>query len=193
MNESTRLIAGVDEAGRGALAGPVVACSVTFKPTFNAHDILDDSKKLTEEKRYKIFNEIQSHIYLGTGIVSHRYINRTNILQATLVAMRKAINKMPIKIDHAIIDGNRIPRVDVSCAALIKADTTIPEVKAASICAKVIRDRLMIKYNRIYTRYAFDGHKGYGTKQHYESLHEHGHCAIHRVEFNLNTQLTLFN
>ena len=193
MTHTDRIIAGVDEAGRGALAGPVVACSVSFKSSFDFFDVIDDSKKLSEEKRYKIFNQIQPHIYLGTGIVSHRYINRTNILQATLVAMRKAINKMPIKVDHAIIDGNRVPRVDISCAAVIKADATIPEVKAASICAKVIRDRLMIKYNRIYTRYAFDGHKGYGTKQHYDSLHEHGHCAIHRVDFNLNKQLTLFS
>ena len=106
--------------------------------------------------------------------------------------MKKAINKMQIEINHIIIDGNKKPNVCIPCEAKIKADQEIPEVQAASICAKVIRDKLMCKYNKKYTDYQFNINKGYGTKYHYEQLHKKGHCAIHRQTFNLNKQLTLF-
>lgn len=189
---SKHVIAGVDEAGRGALAGPVVSCCIVFKDSFSIYDDIDDSKKLSEQKRYQLFDMIRPHVHLGIGIVSHRLIGRINVLQATLTAMAIAIRKTPVVIDHAIIDGNRIPTVSIPCEAVVKADATIPEVKAASICAKVIRDRLMLKYHRIYSDYAFDVHKGYGTRRHYDSLYDHGHCPIHRTSFNLNKQLTLF-
>ncbi len=187
------VIAGVDEAGRGALAGPVVSCCVVFKDSFEFFDDIDDSKSLREQTRNDLFNLIRPHIHLGIGMGSHRLINKSNILKATLRAMQIAIRKNPTHIDHAIIDGNKKPRVSVSCEAIIKADATVAEVMAASICAKVIRDRLMKKYHRIYGGYSFDLHKGYGTKRHYESLFNQGHCPIHRTSFNLNKQLTLFN
>ena len=187
------VIAGVDEAGRGALAGPVVACSVVFKDTFALVDDIADSKRLSASKRDALFDQMRPHIHLGIGIVSHRKINTINILQATFIAMATSLRKTPTHIDHAIIDGNKTPNTPVSCEAIVKADATIDQVKAASICAKVIRDRLMMKYHRIYSDYGFDGHKGYGTKKHYDALFKQGHCAIHRTGFNLNKQLTLFN
>lgn len=193
MPAQEHVIAGIDEAGRGALAGPVVACAVAFKDSFDLFNDINDSKQLSETKRSKLFDQMRDTIYLGVGIVSHRKINRMNILQATFLAMSKSVRKIPTSIDHVIIDGNKTPNIDISCEAIVKADTKIDQVKAASICAKVIRDRLMIKYHRIYSEYGFDGHKGYGTKKHYDSLFDHGHCPIHRTGFNLNKQLTLFN
>ena len=188
-----QVLAGVDEAGRGALAGPVVACSVVFKKSFSLFDKIADSKQLSEIKRYALFDEMRAFIHLGIGIVSHRKINSINILEATFLAMATALRKTPVMIDHAIIDGNKTPTTNISCEAVIKADATVDQVKAASICAKVIRDRLMIKYHRIYSTYGFNIHKGYGTRQHYNQLFNHGHCPIHRTSFNLNKQLTLFN
>ena len=185
-------IAGVDEAGRGALAGPVVACCATLKSSC-FHSEINDSKKLTPKKRDELFNLIQDHIHLGIGLSSHRLINRKNVLKATMIAMQHAVRKHTSPIDHVIIDGNKAPKLTISHETMVKADAKVAEVMVASICAKVIRDRLMQKYDRIYSVYGFNAHKGYGTKNHYDALHKHGHCAIHRTSFNLNKQLTLFN
>ena len=143
------VIAGVDEAGRGALAGPVVACSVVFKDTFALVDDIADSKRLSASKRDALFDQMRPHIHLGIGIVSHRKINTINILQATFIAMATSLRKTPTQIDHAIIDGNKTP--NTRSHAKHREAATIDQVKAASICAKVIRDRLMMKYHRIYS------------------------------------------
>lgn len=186
-------IAGVDEAGRGALAGPVVACCATLKPSFCFYEEINDSKKLSELKRNHLFDAMRQHIHLGIGLTTHRFISRKNVLKATLVAMEQAVRKHTSPIDHVIIDGNKAPELTISHETMVKADAKVAEVMVASICAKVIRDRLMQKYDRIYSGYGFSGHKGYGTKKHYDALHNHGHCAIHRTSFNLNKQLTLFD
>ena len=186
------VIAGVDEAGRGALAGPVVACCAVLKPSFTLQDHVNDSKKLSEEKRYALFNALQEQIHLGIGLLSHRAITIQNILNATLNAMAISIRKMPVGFDHIIIDGNKAPKLKHSYETMVKADAKITEVMVASICAKVIRDRLMLKYHRIYSGYGFNTHKGYGTKLHFDALHHKGPCPIHRTSFNLNKQLTLF-
>lgn len=185
--------AGIDEAGRGALAGPVVACCVVFKPSFAFNDMVNDSKKLPAKKRIELFNLFRNDIYLGIGLASHRLINKKNILNATLIAMKNSLRRAPSSCNFVIIDGNRGPKLTVPYKTMIKADERIPEVMVASICAKVIRDRLMLKYHNLYSEYGFDLHKGYGTQKHYEALFKHGACPIHRTSFNLNKQLTLFN
>ena len=185
-------IAGVDEAGRGALAGPVIACCVLFKPSFLYHNDLNDSKKLSEESREIIFNKIKPHIFLSIGCVSPSKIDDINILNATLLAMKKAILKCKQSVDHIIIDGNKKPSLNLSIETRIKADATIPEVQAASICAKVIRDKIMQKKHKLHKFYEFNINKGYGTKKHYDFIHKHGPSSIHRLSYNLNKQLTLW-
>ncbi len=192
LDKPTAIIAGVDEAGRGALAGPVVACCVVLKPSFNLHNDVNDSKKLSETKRNILFNALQEDVYLGIGLLSHRALSTQNILTATLNAMATAIRKVPGHFDHIIIDGNKAPELTQSFETMVKADANVIEVMVASICAKVIRDRLMLKYDRIYSGYGFKSHKGYGTKIHYNALFDQGPCPIHRTTFNLNKQLTLF-
>jgi ribonuclease HII len=183
---------GVDEAGRGALAGPIVACAVGLKPSFTFHNIVNDSKKINETNRKLIFNLIQPHIHLGIGMSTHRLIDKYNVLNATLIAMQKAIRRVPLQPFKVIIDGHITPKVTVPCTSKVKADTTVIEVMAASICAKVIRDHIMVKYHHIYPLYSFKKHKGYGTKDHYNQLFKHGQCPIHRLTFNLHQQLSLF-
>ena len=185
-------VLGVDEAGRGALAGPVVACAVALKPSFCFFNEMNDSKKLNETTRERLFELIQPHIRLGVGMATHRCIDTMNILKATLLAMKKAIIRVPNQKYTVVIDGRDCPLIDMPCTAKIKADTTVVEVMAASICAKVIRDKIMCKYHRIYDQYNFNQHKGYGTTVHYDRLFEFGHSPIHRLSFNLSKQLTLF-
>jgi len=187
------IIAGVDEAGRGALAGPVVACCAVLKESFHLHEEVNDSKKLSEKKRYELFDALKKDIYLGIGLNSHRYINQHNVLNATMTAMATSVRKNMGKYNHIIIDGNKAPKLDQSHETMVKADAKVTEVMVASICAKVIRDKLMLKYNRLYSGYGFDIHKGYGTKKHYDALFDKGPCPVHRTSFNLNKQLTLFN
>jgi ribonuclease HII len=186
------IIAGVDEAGRGALAGPVIACCAVLKESFKLHNDVNDSKKLTEKKRYELFDTLKNDIYLGIGLNSHRYINQHNVLNATMAAMATAVRKNRSRYNHIIIDGNKAPKLDQSHETMVKADAKVTEVMVASICAKVIRDKLMLKYNRLYGGYGFDRHKGYGTKKHYDALFNKGPCPVHRTSFNLNKQLTLF-
>ncbi|MBL6722766.1 MAG: ribonuclease HII [Candidatus Margulisbacteria bacterium] len=193
MDKSPMLsVLGVDEAGRGALAGPVVACAVALKPSFCFFNEMNDSKKLNETTRERLFELIQPHIRLGVGMATHRCIDTMNILKATLLAMKKAIIRVPNQKYTVVIDGRDCPLIDMPCTAKIKADTTVVEVMAASICAKVIRDKIMRKYHRIYDQYNFNQHKGYGTTVHYDRLFEFGHSPIHRLSFNLSKQLTLF-
>jgi ribonuclease HII len=193
-NTRKRPLMGVDEAGRGALAGPIVACCVQFKPTFSLHSELNDSKQLSAAQRHTIFNAMKDDIYLGVGMASHRLIDKINVFQATMIAMTKAINKIANSNHHVIIDGNRVPKIEgPTCEAIVKADTKVAEVKAASICAKVLRDRLMEKYDRFLPEYGFKKHKGYGTKLHYTALFDYGKSVIHRESFNLSKQLTLWN
>ncbi len=181
------LIVGVDEAGRGPLAGPVVAAAVIFKP----NDIplgLNDSKKLSEKKREVLYDEIISRAaYFSITEISSVEIDRINILQASLLAMKKSVLSIYKKtpIDMILIDGNQTLGKDLvlSQKAIIKGDTLIKEIMAASILAKVHRDRLMKKFEDEYPGYGFVKHKGYGTKLHLEALKRLGPCAIHRLTF----------
>ena len=181
------LIVGVDEAGRGPLAGPVVAAAVIFKPS----DIplgLNDSKKLSEKKREVLYDEIISRAaYFSITEISSVEIDRINILQASLLAMKKSVLSIYKKtpIDLILIDGNQTLGKDLvlSQKAIIKGDTLIQEIMAASILAKVHRDRLMKKFEDEYPGYGFVKHKGYGTKLHLEALKRLGPCAIHRLTF----------
>ena len=186
------VLAGVDEAGRGALAGPVVACAVTLKSSFTFGSEVNDSKQLTASKRHQLFTVIRPHIHLGIGMATHRFIDSHNILQATLISMQKAICRLPLVPTNVIVDGTHRPTVSMPCEPRVKADAHVQEVMVASICAKVLRDRLMQKYHRVYPQFGFDRHKGYGTQYHYDMLYKNGHCHVHRTSFNLNKQLELF-
>lgn len=177
------MIAGVDEAGRGALAGPLVAAAVILKHPI---DGLMDSKALSASKRLILYESIMSHAHVRIGIASRHIIDRVNVLQATLKAMRRAIIQLPYQPTQVIIDGNRKPSLNhdnVQC--LVRADQMIPEVSAASIVAKVIRDRIMVTLDQQDPRFKFAKHKGYGTKEHYQYLQQYGPSPFHRQTFNL--------
>ncbi len=188
-------IIGIDEAGRGPLAGPVVAAGVKILDyqefekknfSFLKYSSLD-SKKLSSRKREEIFNLITgvSFIEYGVAMVSEKIIDEINILQATKLAMKKVVEKMDSKDSLVVIDGNF--KIDVNCKqeSVIRADESILECSLASIIAKVSRDRLMIKYHEEHPCYRFDKHKGYGTKFHREMIRKHGSCLIHRKSFSL--------
>lgn len=182
--DGANIIAGVDEAGRGPLAGPVVAGAVVFlKPP----DILeiDDSKKISSAKRKKIFNYLVSSkdVAIGFGVISEDVIDATNILEASFEAMRKALFSLPLKPDHVIVDGYSIPQLKISQRGVIGGDKQSLSIAAASIVAKVIRDDMMNKFDEQYPGYGFSQHKGYGTKAHMESLRRLGPCKIHRKSF----------
>ncbi|MCK4946867.1 MAG: ribonuclease HII, partial [Candidatus Aureabacteria bacterium] len=179
--DGVNIIAGVDEAGRGPLAGPVVAGAVVFlKPP----DILeiDDSKKISSAKRKKIFNYLVSSkdVAIGFGVISEDVIDATNILEASFEAMRKALFSLPLKPDHVIVDGYSIPQLKIPQRGVIGGDKKSLSIAAASIVAKVIRDDMMNKFDEEYPGYGFSQHKGYGTKAHMESLRRLGPCKIHR-------------
>ncbi len=186
-------IAGVDEAGRGALAGPVVAAAVILDSSL-AVDGLKDSKVLSSKQREAAFQIIMSSACgVSIGIVSHREIDRINILQATMLAMQKAILRLKVRPDQILIDGNRTPKMsDYLMSAIIGGDGTVPAISAASIVAKVIRDRLMIRYAGRYPDYGFELHKGYGTDYHCQAIFKLGRCSIHRKTFNVSRQTSLF-
>lgn len=182
--DGVNIIAGVDEAGRGPLAGPVVAGAVVFlKPP----DILeiDDSKKISSAKRKKIFNYLVSSkdVAIGFGVISEDVIDATNILEASFEAMRKALFSLPLKPDHVIVDGYSIPQLKIPQRGVIGGDKKSLSIAAASIVAKVIRDDMMNKFDEEYPGYGFSQHKGYGTKAHMESLRRLGPCKIHRKSF----------
>lgn len=178
-----RLVAGVDEAGRGPLAGPVVAAAVILDKN-NPIEGLMDSKKLSEKRREALFGEIQDKA-LSYAIAESTVeeIDRLNILQATLLAMQRAVQGLVEVPRHVLVDGNRCPALAVPMTAVVKGDQTIKAISAASILAKVTRDRQLVEYAKQYPQYGFEQHKGYGTKLHMEALRRHGPCSIHRRSF----------
>ena len=193
------LLAGLDEAGRGPLAGPVIAACVVLSPGFPV-EILGDSKKLSERKRNMAEKIIKEKCLWGIARVEHDEIDRINILNASLLAMKKAYEKMVKKLEvwcksngidfnsiekiHAIVDGNKVPDLSCELEAKVKADATVPEVMAASILAKVERDRIMVQYDALYPEYGYAKHKGYPTKAHREICRKIGPSPIQRMSFN---------
>lgn len=187
------LIAGVDEAGRGPLAGPVVAAAVILDP---ARPIagLADSKLLNEKKRLALFHDIQEcSLAWSVAESSIEEIDSLNILQATLLAMQRAINHLHVIPDLALIDGNVLPVLPMPAQAIVQGDRIVPEISAASIIAKVYRDELMRSYSKKYPEFSFDVHKGYGTKQHLAEIEKFGPVAAHRKSFKPIKDLLLKN
>jgi ribonuclease HII len=182
MINTQKIIAGVDEAGRGPLAGPVVAAAVIL-PKDHTIEGLIDSKKLSAKKREKLYNEIIKVSDYGIGIISHRTIDKINILQATFKAMRSAILNLDQKPDKTLIDGYGFPDQNIKNEGIIGGDNLIKSISAASIIAKVTRDRIMMNIDKIFPEYGFAQHKGYGTKMHMETLNVHKASPVHRKSF----------
>jgi ribonuclease HII len=177
-------IAGIDEAGRGPLAGPVVAAAVMLPDGFR-HGLVDDSKKLTAEVREEIFVEITARgdVCWAVAIVEHEEIDRINILRASHEAMRRAVLALVVAAEHALIDGLPVRPFPVPHTAIVKGDGLCKSIAAASILAKVTRDRIMVRLDAEYPWYGFAQHKGYATELHLERLKAHGPCPIHRRSF----------
>ena len=176
-------VCGVDEAGRGPLAGRVCAAAVIL-PQGLVIDGLDDSKKLTEKKREALYDVIiEKALAYGIATADEKEIDEINILQATYLAMNRAFGKLSIKPDMALVDGNRDPKLGVPTQTIVKGDARSMSIAAASILAKVTRDRFMLAMDKKYPEYQFAKHKGYGTKLHYEMLTEYGPSEIHRMTF----------
>ena len=179
-------IGGIDEAGRGPLAGPVVASVVVFKQNTKIEGI-NDSKKLSEAKREELFDIIKDQaLDYGIGIVNNEEIDEFNILNATYMAMKKAINCLEKTPDYLLVDAATIPGIEIDQKPIIKGDSKSISIAAASILAKVTRDHIMYAYDEMYPEYGFKGHKGYGTKEHYEAIEKHGITPIHRKSFLKN-------
>ena len=183
------LVAGVDEAGRGPLAGPVVAAAVILddlKPIKG----LADSKKLSASRREKLFDEIRAKaLCFSIASASVEEIDQLNILQATMLAMRRAVNGLRLKPNMVLVDGNRLPIIDIRAEAIVKGDSLVPAISAASILAKVHRDRWCMEVDLVYPQYGFAGHKGYGTAVHLAALKSHGACPEHRKTFKPVTEV----
>jgi ribonuclease HII len=178
------LIAGVDEVGRGSLAGPVVAAAVILDNTKPIAG-LADSKKLTERKREYLSQLIQEHaLSWAIAEASVTEIDQINILQATLLAMQRAVAGLQPQPDRVLVDGNQLPRLTIPAQTIIKGDSKIPAISAASIIAKVYRDKLMVDYHHHYPNFSFHSHKSYGTAQHLAEIHQFGILEIHRKSFN---------
>lgn len=198
------LVVGVDEAGRGPLCGPVVAAAVCYKDATYAIPpelekdfvLIRDSKKLSEQQREKIYDLIQEHFYVGIGIVHADTIDRINILEATFLAMKSAISQLMKNIPaqhenhgrgpqaYILVDGNQeIPNVSLKQETVVGGDGTVKSIAAASIIAKVTRDRMIVEYDRQYPQYGLAQHKGYGTKVHMDALRKYGPTPIHRMSF----------
>lgn len=183
MNKGFKTVCGVDEAGRGPLAGPVYAAAVIL-PVGAQIPGLNDSKKLSEKKREELFDIItNTAVSFSIGIADEKEIDEINILNATFLAMKRAINGLEIPADYAIIDGNRAPHSNIAEETVVKGDGKVMSVAAASIIAKVSRDRFMLKMAEQYPEYQFEKHKGYGTKLHYEMIEKYGVSPIHRMSF----------
>ena len=181
-----RYICGIDEAGRGPLAGPVVAGAVVLGPETEIL-YLNDSKKLSEKKREILYDEIREKaVAVGVGIVSPARIDEINILQATYEAMRMAVDSLEVRPDILLNDAVTIPEIEIMQVPIIKGDQKSVSIAAASIIAKVTRDRLMTEYDKVIPGYDFARHKGYGTKKHIEALKELGPSPIHRTTFIKN-------
>lgn len=176
-------VCGVDEAGRGPLAGPVCAAAVILPPDTIIEGV-NDSKKLSEKKREELFDVvIEKSLAYCIAFGSVKEIEEHNILATTLNTMKKAVEGLSVKADYAIIDGNKLPQLEIPCEYVIKGDAKSMSIAAASILAKVSRDRLMLEYAKQYPQYCFEKHKGYGTKLHTEMILEYGPCEIHRLSF----------
>lgn len=176
-------VCGIDEAGRGPLAGPVFAAAVIL-PNHCEIDGLNDSKKLSEKKRELLFDQIQQQaLSYSIAFATEQEIDEINILQATFLAMNRAFSGLSLLSDYALVDGNRDPRLPVPTSLIIKGDSLSANIAAASILAKVSRDRVMMELDQIYPEYQFKKHKGYGTALHRELLLKHGYCAVHRKSF----------
>jgi ribonuclease HII len=181
--DSAGLLAGVDEAGRGPLAGPVVAAAVILDD-LNPIKGLNDSKKLSPLRREKLYDEIRAKaLCCSVAQASVEEIDQLNILQATLLAMRRAVEGLRLKPSKVLVDGNRLPVLDVLAEAIVRGDATVPAISAASILAKVTRDRWCQELHQQYPQYGFAGHKGYGTAVHLAALRAHGACPEHRKTF----------
>lgn len=177
------LLCGVDEAGRGPLAGPVCAAAVILPRGLEIPG-LNDSKKLSEKKREALYDVIiSSAVAYGIAFAEVEEIERLNILRATFLAMNRAIAQLSAKPALALIDGNRNSGIEMPSRCIVKGDSRCADIAAASILAKVTRDRYMIKMAEVYPQYGFERHKGYGTRQHYAALREHGASPIHRMSF----------
>lgn len=182
-SDGYRVICGVDEAGRGPLAGPVCAAAVILP---NGLEIpgLTDSKKLTDKKRRELFPIIKEQaVAYGIGFASHEEIDEINILQATYLAMERALAQLSVKPDIAMIDGNRAKDFGIPVRTVVKGDSLSANIAAASVLAKVSRDDLMLELAGQYPEYGFEVHKGYGTKAHYAALRQHGASPVHRKTF----------
>ena len=178
-----KYICGVDEAGRGPLAGPVCAAAVIL-PDNHIIEGVNDSKKLTEKKREALYDVIKEEaLAYSIAFANEKEIDELNILQATYLAMKRAVEGLDIEADYALIDGNRMPPLDIDCETVIKGDAKSESIAAASILAKVTRDRYMLEMAEKYPEYQFEKHKGYGTKLHYEMLDKYGESEIHRKTF----------
>jgi ribonuclease HII len=181
--EGYELICGVDEAGRGPLAGPVCAAAVILPKGVEIPG-LNDSKKLSDKKRRELFPVIQEKaLAWGIGWASHGEIDEINILQATYLAMERAVEALKTKPEFLLIDGNRAKDFGIPTRTVVKGDSLSASIAAASILAKVSRDNVMVELAKEYPAYGFEIHKGYGTKAHYEALREYGHSPIHRLSF----------
>ncbi len=181
-----RLICGVDEAGRGPFAGPVVAGAVILSLDDPEREILylNDSKKLSEKKREALYDEImEKAVSVGVGIVERDVIDEINILQATFLAMQKAIAALDPQPDYILADAVSIPKIQIPQEGIVKGDAKSVSIAAGSIIAKVTRDRIMYEYDKLYPEYGFASHKGYGTKAHIEAIKEYGMLDIHRRSF----------
>ena len=185
-------IAGIDEAGRGPLAGPVVAAAVVLPRDYH-HDTLRDSKQLTHTQRERLYDEliVRSDVHWAVAIVTHREVDKLNILRATHKAMRTAAAQLAAEPDHVLIDGLPVRHFPIVQTALVGGDGLSFSIAAASVIAKVTRDRVMLDFDREFPEYGFAQHKGYGTALHLERLRLHGPCPIHRRSFLPVQQLTL--
>jgi ribonuclease HII len=177
------MLAGVDEAGRGPLVGNVVAAAVILDPG-NPIDGLNDSKKLSARRREQLADQVRDRAIAWSVVsIDAEQIDRINILQATMLAMQQAVEQLTVPPQHVFIDGNRCPKINVPATAVVKGDSRVAEISAASILAKVERDAQMMVLHETYPQYGFDRHKGYPTKAHFEALAEHGPCPEHRTSY----------
>lgn len=183
MAEGYAALCGIDEAGRGPLAGPVCAAAVMLPPRLVLPG-LNDSKKLSEKRREALYDEITaSALHYGIAFATVEEIEEHNILGATFLAMRRAFAQLGVTPDLALVDGNRDPGLDAPTRCVVKGDATCADIAAASILAKVTRDRYMLQMAERYPAYGFEKHKGYGTAAHYAAIREYGPCEIHRPSF----------
>lgn len=183
FEQGHQLVCGVDEAGRGPLAGPVCAAAVILPADVDIPG-LNDSKKLTDKRRRELYPIIKEQaIAYGIAFADEKEIDEINILQATFRAMERAVSQLSTKPDFVLVDGNKLPVLDVPAEAVVQGDSRSASIAAASILAKVTRDDVMLELAQTYPAYGFDIHKGYGTKAHYEALRNHGACPAHRLSF----------